>query len=260
MKNAQGTVVAESPQGTYSTAYSHEYASLELGDGQYIIEVTDGQGDGQGDGLCCKFGTGSFEVTDSNGDFIMNVREFGTSVSTSFSIAGGVVSVGNMVFVPPTRAVVTYTEPNACVEGKAKCSATEVCCNGSGLTEPPTAICSSLTLITMKLTTDSYPLETTWDISDSNGISRLSGDSQTRNDVDIESVALEDGTYTATVMDNYGDGICCSYGEGSFVVTAEVTDSDEKAIMNVREFQSSVTTTFTIDNGVVTVVGVSSVP
>ena len=75
--------------------------------------------------------------------------------------------------------------------------------------------------ITFDLTPDNYGSETTWAITDANGNTVLSGGPYTNNDNTPISVSttLDEGCYTLTVNDSYGDGICCSYGNGSYSLT-----------------------------------------
>ena len=54
--------------------------------------------------------------------------------------------------------------------------------------------------------------ETTWAITDANGTTVLSGGPYTNNNSTpiSASTTLDEGCYTLTVNDSYGDGICCS--------------------------------------------------
>eukprot|EP00566_Odontella_aurita_P003492 CAMPEP_0113595590 /NCGR_PEP_ID=MMETSP0015_2-20120614/39818_1 /TAXON_ID=2838 /ORGANISM="Odontella" /LENGTH=1552 /DNA_ID=CAMNT_0000502917 /DNA_START=104 /DNA_END=4762 /DNA_ORIENTATION=+ /assembly_acc=CAM_ASM_000160 len=83
-------------------------------------------------------------------------------------------------------------------------------------TLPPTPANFFLTL-----TTDKYGSETSWFVSKvSANTEVLSGDgyaSSTTYSVE-EYLSIED-CYTFTIRDSFGDGICCSYGEGSYSVT-----------------------------------------
>ncbi|HAA17509.1 MAG TPA: peptidase M4 family protein, partial [Cytophagales bacterium] len=53
-----------------------------------------------------------------------------------------------------------------------------------------------------------------------------------------------DGTYTFTITDSYGDGICCSYGNGSFTWKEGST-----TLTSGGSFSSSQTKTFTVGSG-----------
>lgn len=69
------------------------------------------------------------------------------------------------------------------------------------------------------LTTDDYGSETSWQITDSGSQVVASGSGYSSNTSYREDVCLADGDYTLTVSDSYGDGICCTYGNGSYSLT-----------------------------------------
>lgn len=85
--------------------------------------------------------------------------------------------------------------------------------------------------ISISLTTDRYGDETSWTLVDlasnttlaSGGpYSRLSANGtavQTIPDIDVDGT----GCYVFTIYDSYGDGICCSYGNGSYSVSYDGT-------------------------------------
>ncbi|MFH2142732.1 MAG: PKD domain-containing protein, partial [Bacteroidota bacterium] len=74
--------------------------------------------------------------------------------------------------------------------------------------------------VQVDITTDNYGGETTWDIvNDADpGTILFSGGPYDANTNYIETFCLEEGCYTWTIYDAYGDGICCAYGTGSFSV------------------------------------------
>jgi endonuclease I len=69
---------------------------------------------------------------------------------------------------------------------------------------------------TFNLVTDDYGYETSWEIENNSGGTVASGSGYNDNSTYSENVCLDDGDYTLTVYDSYGDGICCSYGSGSY--------------------------------------------
>merc|ERR1712241_33491 len=71
----------------------------------------------------------------------------------------------------------------------------------------------------LDLTTDDYGSETHWDIQDSNNGVVTVGEGYASKETFVEKRCLEDGVYTFTIYDTYGDGMCCSYGTGSYKVT-----------------------------------------
>merc|ERR1712176_1611683 len=56
------------------------------------------------------------------------------------------------------------------------------------------------------------------------------------------NMCLEPDDYTFTITDAYGDGICCSYGSGGYIIKVDGTE-----VVNGGEFGSSTTETFTVD-------------
>ena len=72
-------------------------------------------------------------------------------------------------------------------------------------------------VLSIMLMTDNYGSETTWDLyNDDTGMLEASGgpyDSATSYQIDL---ILTSGNYTWTIYDSFGDGICCTYGEGFY--------------------------------------------
>jgi hypothetical protein len=69
---------------------------------------------------------------------------------------------------------------------------------------------------------DDYPSESGWTIKSSSGdyITGLcTGFFSTKDVVVANTVYVTEGTYVFEMTDNYGDGLCCSYGEGGFNIT-----------------------------------------
>lgn len=83
----------------------------------------------------------------------------------------------------------------------------------TGGTPPP-----SQTTVTLTLTFDNYPEETSWDIKDGATVIASGGTYPTQPDGSTitETANLDAGCYTFTIYDSYGDGICCTYGSGSY--------------------------------------------
>jgi len=71
----------------------------------------------------------------------------------------------------------------------------------------------------LELKTDNYGSETSWDIKDSDDAVLASGDGYASQQEFVEQRCLEEGEYTFTIYDSYGDGMCCSYGQGFYKVT-----------------------------------------
>ena len=99
-------------------------------------------------------------------------------------------------------------------------------CNGP--TAPPTpaptlAPCpSGEKFMKVTILTDNYPGETTWTVENTcTGATEMSGGPYASSGTTYESqkcLPEEGGSYEFTINDSYGDGICCSYGSGSYTV------------------------------------------
>ena len=68
--------------------------------------------------------------------------------------------------------------------------------------------------------TDNYPSETTWQISSLEGVVASGGPYDTSFTLYEELLCLEDGCYSFTINDSWGDGICCVYGEGYYEIVS----------------------------------------
>ncbi|NOQ27945.1 MAG: T9SS type A sorting domain-containing protein [Bacteroidales bacterium] len=98
--------------------------------------------------------------------------------------------------------------------------------------------------LTLTITFDNYPEETSWTLKTSGGTSVASGgtyasqaDGSTLN---IPINGVDDGCYVFTLLDSYGDGICCAEGNGSY--TLKVTGG--ATIASGGSFTSSDVTNF----------------
>jgi len=71
----------------------------------------------------------------------------------------------------------------------------------------------------LELLLDDYPSDTSWTLEDdSNGVTVSSGSGYTtQNQLITDSRCLSAGCYTFTINDSFGDGICCSDGEGYYI-------------------------------------------
>ena len=95
----------------------------------------------------------------------------------------------------------------------------------------------------LALLTDNYGSETSWTIVDGNSATVQSGGNYSSNTSYTLNFCLAEGTYSFTINDSYGDGICCSYGNGSFAMT-----SGSETLFSGGEFASSQSIQFTIGN------------
>lgn len=85
-------------------------------------------------------------------------------------------------------------------------------------TAAPTPFACDDTTVTVELTTDAYGAETSWELTDFNNVVQASGGGyQGNTDYEINTCVTET-TCKFTIKDSYNDGICCSYGSGSYAV------------------------------------------
>jgi len=73
-------------------------------------------------------------------------------------------------------------------------------------------------LLTLDITFDDYSEETSWDVKDSNDTIVYSNNYVAGIGQTSELVCLPSGNYIFTIYDVYDDGICCTYGDGSYTL------------------------------------------
>lgn len=95
--------------------------------------------------------------------------------------------------------------------------------------------------VTFRLVTDRYASETSWTLTNSSGVIVHSGNGYSNSRTYTFNWNLADGSYTFTINDSYGDGICCAYGNGSYTLSEGGT-----SIKSGGAFGSSETTTFCV--------------
>ncbi|AZQ42738.1 endonuclease [Nonlabens ponticola] len=103
--------------------------------------------------------------------------------------------------------------------------------------------------ITMRITFDNYPAETSWEIRNSNNQLATSGNNygdRTPGSTITINKTLAPGCYTLVFKDSYGDGICCAYGNGSYTLTST---SENRVLASGGSFGSTDTKTFCVPAG-----------
>jgi hypothetical protein len=111
-----------------------------------------------------------------------------------------------------------------------------------------TSLDSNYDTITLLINADDYAGETSWKLLDDSNeiISTGALSSSDSNEVYTEEICVD---YTSCISlyfyDSYGDGICCSYGEGNF----QILDASGNTILtNNGEFDNFVKEVFCLDN------------
>jgi hypothetical protein len=129
-----------------------------------------------------------------------------------------------------------------CDDGTMNGDETGVDCGGSDC-----APCPCLENgVTLTINLDNYPEETSWIIRNSGGTTIASGGtygSQPDGSTVVEVACLADGCYDFVIYDSYGDGICCAYGSGSYILT---DDANGATLASGGSFGSSETTNFCV--------------
>ena len=162
------------------------------------------------------------------------------------------------------------TDPTACnydpdaIEDNGLCAEDDVCgvCGGNGSScsgctdsvacnyEPSATIDDGSCIIggveiTFTILTDNYPGETTWSLADAIGTVVMTGGPYSSSGTTYSStVCVDNGCYDLTINDSFGDGICCGYGTGNYVIT-----SQGETLVSGGEFASTETVNFCIEGG-----------
>ncbi|MDC0304133.1 S8 family serine peptidase [Flavobacteriales bacterium] len=99
--------------------------------------------------------------------------------------------------------------------------------------------------VTLTIVLDNYPEETSWQVMDGSTVLASGGTygSEPDGSTVVENICLPDGCFDFVINDAYGDGICCSYGSGSYILTADI---DGATLASGGSFASSETTNFCV--------------
>jgi len=116
----------------------------------------------------------------------------------------------------------------------------DTCDNGLCLSTPNCASCGK-SKVDVEITIDNYGDETAYDIKDASGSVVMEGSGWPANSVNSFWKCVVGGTYTFKITDGYGDGICCNYGTGGYVVKA-----NDAEVASGGQFGSSETKTFQV--------------
>ncbi|UJH66977.1 BspA family leucine-rich repeat surface protein [Allomuricauda sp. SCSIO 65647] len=76
--------------------------------------------------------------------------------------------------------------------------------------------------VDLEIIFDQFAAETSWELKDQNGTivdSATYTATESNTTINDTFTGLANGTYTFTMFDTFGDGICCTAGNGSFVVS-----------------------------------------
>tara|TARA_B110000211_G_scaffold230887_1_gene291343 strand:- start:337 stop:4713 length:4377 start_codon:yes stop_codon:yes gene_type:complete len=110
-----------------------------------------------------------------------------------------------------------------------------------------TSLDSDYDKITLIINADDYPSETSWEIYDEGTNQTIaSGSLESGDDQLVEEICLNyNSCFSLYVYDSYGDGICCGYGEGEFLV---LDASGDTIVYNSGEFDYEAQEVFCLDD------------
>jgi trypsin len=94
---------------------------------------------------------------------------------------------------------------------------------------------------------DNYPTETAWTLTDSSGALIVGQEERSYTTVSgtvLQTVYLAAGDYTFRMTDRFGDGICCSEGNGEFQISV-----NGSTVVTGGQFNNAVTETVVVPGG-----------
>jgi hypothetical protein len=129
------------------------------------------------------------------------------------------------------------------------CNVKANCASGSGAASANVVVTTTgsnckVGPVTLTLVTDGYASETSWSLS-KNGTAVASNGALANNTTYNVSLDYGDGSYSFTINDSYGDGICCAYGNGSYTLK----DASNTVIATGGAYGTGVTNTYCTTGG-----------
>jgi hypothetical protein len=197
------------------------------------------------------YGCNPTHVSCNSTDMVQNYMDYSDDGCMNLYTAGQKARMRAVLDVGGVRRSLALSDkcsstppPPTCDDGIQNGDETGVDCGGSSCA-PCQSGCSD-NEVTLDITFDNYPEETSWSIVNDAGQTVASGSYSTANPDGssiTETLCLPDDCYTFTINDAYGDGICCSYGSGSYTLTGP-----SGLIQSGGSFQFSETADFCFGN------------
>ncbi len=195
-----------------------QFNNLNLPDGEYRVTVTDGNN-------CTA--DANFTITEPTPielSFSSNNALNGENGSVTLDVSGGTgdyqydwssgATTRDVVGLAPGTFSVVVTDENGCAtEGEV-----------TVITENTTS--QDCYNVTINITLDNYGEENKWELKDGNGeiVETVGPFNNFENGaVQATTLCLPPGCYDFTIFDLWGDGMCCSYGQGGYEVIEDDT-------------------------------------
>lgn len=165
----------------------------------------------------------------------LTIKNFGSTTLTqltySYALDGGPLTTATWTGSLATGAT-TMISLGPLAAGNGSHTFSAMCSSPNGSADEHTAndykefafsVANPGALTEINITLDNYGDETTWIVADDDGNELFSGGPYNifSPGLTSEEVCLAAGCYVFTVMDEYGDGICCNYGDGDYEIVAE---------------------------------------
>lgn len=179
-----------------------------------------------------------------------------TSLDLLYNLDGGANSTYSWTGTLATGATATVTLPSMAVgNGDHTLNVTSDSPNGGVDGNPANDskardfhVTDPGQIVTLSITLDDYGSETTWRVLGTGGVELYAGGPYADGldqTVMTESLCLGDGCFTLEMNDEYGDGMCCDYGNGHY----EVTDGLGTVLVTGNgQFNDQITHTFCLSN------------
>ena len=191
--------------------------------------------DEYGDGICC---LGVLENTFDFGVIVASGGEFGLEDATSFCFGDGCGCTDSTACNYDPQATV---DNGLCDFSCYGCTDSESCNYNPDATIDDGSCIGEGINVTVSIATDFWAYETTWTLSDLDGVVLLSGGPYTGSFTNEEgSICLDDGCYVFEILDSYGDGI---FDPGGYQLTI-----DGALIAEGGDFGTGETVEFCTDN------------
>jgi len=186
----------------------------------------------------CDMNTGYGLVQAKNAYELLSEGNCGGNIGQTSPVGG----CEQLVPVGPTAAPTPQCASDSDCDDGDTCTV-NTCDNGLCESLLSCSLCAK-SEVKVEITTDNYGAETSFDIKDNSGDNIMEGGDYGSATTYAESTCVGGGSYTFTINDSYGDGICCAYGSGSYSVKV----NDEEVASGGEFSGSTEEKQFDVDN------------